>query len=313
MKKTLILVAILCFAMTFAQAQPPTDVSVSGAWARPTTMGMDSDEAMEMDMMKGATSAVYMTITNESDSTLRFVAAQTTVAGIVEIHETSMGDNDVMQMRPVEGSIEIPAGEQVELRPGGLHIMMLDLQANLLPSDAFMLTLMLESDSGDMLELPLAVPVTEFPPLPGDIVVTQAWARPTAPATEMDMDNMMATEEPMDMGGTSAAYMFIENTGSEDVTLISGTTNMAGIVEIHETSMTDQGVMQMRPVEGGIVIPAGERVELRPGGLHVMMLDLQMPFVDGEALFLELAFDNGETIAVAAPIEDRMGMMSMGE
>ncbi|MEM6529822.1 MAG: copper chaperone PCu(A)C, partial [Chloroflexota bacterium] len=327
------------FVVPTAGAQMAEDVVITGVWARPTAgeMAMEDAEMMDMEMTGSETSAIYMMISNPGEDSLTLVAGETPVAGVVEIHETSMGENDVMQMRPVDGGIEIPAGESVELRPGGFHVMLLDMQMPLVPQDAFIITLTFEVEGTDPLNVPLAVPVLEEPPIMGEIVITQAWARPTA-AGEMAMDDMgdmdmMATEEAMmdgmemmsteeammdgmemdmDMSGTSAAYMFIENTGMEDVTLISGATDMAAIVEIHETSMNDNNVMQMRPLADGLVIPAGERVELRPGGFHVMFLDLQEPFLAGEALFLELTFDNGETLTVAAPIEDRL-MMGMGE
>ncbi|MEL6151138.1 MAG: copper chaperone PCu(A)C [Chloroflexota bacterium] len=324
-KSVFLLASLLLIAVPAVSAQPPEEVIITGVWARPTVAAMTMGEGAEMDMyvVDGATSAIYMTITNTGDKLLSLVAAETPAAGILEIHETTMGDNDVMQMRPVDGGIEIPAGESTELRPGGFHVMMLDLQMPLVAEDAFMVTLAFNVEGADPISVPIAVPVLEEPPVPGEIVITQAWARPTA-AGSMAMDDMdmMATEEAMamddmgdmemDMGGTSAAYMFIENTGSEDVTLTSSATDMADIVEIHETSMNDNNVMQMRPLADGLVIPAGERVELRPGGFHVMLLGLQEPFLDGDALFLELTFDNGETIAIAAPIEDRL-MMGMGE
>lgn len=313
-KQRLIFVWVLVFLVALSTtisvaAQGQTGIEISDAWARPTVSesGMGEGEEDAMNMSAGMTSAVYMAIANTSDMPLTLLTAETSIAETVEIHETIIGDNDVMQMRPVESAIQIAAGDSAALAPGGFHIMLIE-PVPLAPGTAFAMTMIFQAGN-DIVEVVVGVPVQEEPPIPSEIVITQAWARPTA-AEMMDDDmDMMSTEEAMmDMGGTSAAYMFIENTSDTDVTLVGGATDAAGIVEIHETSMDDNDVMQMRPLVDGLTIPSGESVELRPGGFHIMFLDLQDPFVSGSALYLELAFDNGETLRLGVPIEDRFGM-----
>jgi len=311
-------------------AQPDTDamtmdapgVVISEVWGRATvaaTMDMDdtgemsgemdmeenADDEMSADMDMGGTSAVYMTVTNPTETELRLVAAATDAASIVEIHETSLGDGDVMRMRPVDGGLLVPAGESVELRPGGFHIMLLEPEP-LAPGAAFALTLTFEDAEGETADVLVGVPVLDLPPMSQPSIrvdATSVWARPTI---AQDMDEMMMTE-----GGTSAVYMDLTNLGSEADALVSASTPAAGIVEIHETSMGEGDVMRMRPVEGGIPLPPDESVSLRPGGYHVMLLepDALQP---GDAVALTLTFESGQEALVAAVVEDRTsGGMSM--
>lgn len=139
MTKKLLLNALFLLLMTavFAACTPAqTDVEslrVSGAWVRPA------------DVM----SAAYLQITNNGRSLQQLVGVETTVADSAEIHKTEM-DGDLMQMRPVE-AVEIPAGETVQLKPGGEHIMLIGLSAPLVAGDTILLTLTF--DSGARLEV----------------------------------------------------------------------------------------------------------------------------------------------------------------
>jgi copper(I)-binding protein len=136
---------------------------ITGAWARPTAAAPDMAAepaatpamgGMGMGMHgSGAVSAAYMTIENRSAAGYQLVAAESSVAGVVEIHESTM-EGDVMRMRPVE-AIEIAPGESVRLEPGGLHIMLMDLQRDLYPGEAIIVTLVFES--GAELVVPAAV------------------------------------------------------------------------------------------------------------------------------------------------------------
>ena len=82
----------------------------------------------------------FMQISSVSDAKL--VEAKSPAAGIVEIHEMKM-DNDVMKMRAVSG-VALPAGKTVELKPGGYHVMLMDLKAQVKAGDIVPLTLVFE-------------------------------------------------------------------------------------------------------------------------------------------------------------------------
>lgn len=121
----------------------------------------------------------------------------------------------------------------------------------------------------------------------GPIEVVHPWARATPPAAKV--------------GG---GYAEIRNDGSEPDRLISVTAEVAGRVEIHEMGLKD-GVMTMRPVEGGVPVPANGSAALAPGGFHLMMMDLKRPLKAGESFAGTMTFEKAGTIAVTfevAPI-----------
>lgn len=137
------LAALLVLMLVAACSQGPAagqGISGQDVWARPAKM-MAGDAAQGNAMQHGgATSAVYMTLNNPSTAGDRLISAQTDVAHSVEIHETRM-EGDVMRMQQVEDGIETPAGGQVELKPGGLHIMLIGLTRDLNVGDTFPVTL----------------------------------------------------------------------------------------------------------------------------------------------------------------------------
>lgn len=112
------------------------------------------------------------------------------------------------------------------------------------------------------------------------------------PAGDMAMDH--------GAGGTSAAYMTLVNTGSTPDALISAATDAAETVELHLSSM-DNGVMTMRPVEN-IEVPANGEVELKPGGLHVMLIGLKQNLEAGDMVTLTLTLENAGEVEIEAPV-----------
>ncbi len=100
---------------------------------------------------------------------------------------------------------------------------------------------------------------------------------------------------------TSAAFMSLHNPGEQDVKLVGAGSPAAEAVELHRHADVD-GVMQMRQVPE-IVIPAGGRTELQPGGWHMMLIGLTEPLVEGESVRIELELETGETQALDAPIK----------
>ena len=98
-----------------------------------------------------------------------------------------------------------------------------------------------------------------------------------------------------------AAYLRIENAGDND-RLIAASSDRAGKVELHSMEMTD-GVMRMREVEGGVPVPANGNVALEPGGLHIMLMGLTQPLVEGERFPMTLTFEKAGTIEVEIAVE----------
>ena len=83
-------------------------------------------------------------------------------AGVVEIHEMAM-DGNVMKMRALANGLELPAGKTVELKPGGYHVMMMDLKAALPKDSTVPLTLVFKDAKGAESRLELKVPVATAP------------------------------------------------------------------------------------------------------------------------------------------------------
>lgn len=119
------------------------------------------------------------------------------------------------------------------------------------------------------------------------ITIERPWARASAPGQMV--------------GG---GFMTIVHRGSDEDRLVSATTPIAREVQIHTMNM-DGGVMRMRPVEGGLAIPAGGRVVLQPGGLHLMFMDISAPLVAGTTFPVTLRFAKAGDIKVDFNVEAR--------
>lgn len=88
----------------------------------------------------------------------KLVSAASPLAGVVEVHEMAM-EGTVMKMRAVANGLELPAGKAVELKPGGYHVMLMDLKQAMTPGDTVPVTLVVEGKDGKKETLELKVPV----------------------------------------------------------------------------------------------------------------------------------------------------------
>ncbi len=98
----------------------------------------------------------------------------------------------------------------------------------------------------------------------------------------------------------SAMFAVLTNTGEEPLALVAAESDSAGTVELHTHTMAD-GMMQMRKIER-IELPPGERVELKPGGLHVMLIGLVEQLKPGMKVPVTLVIDDGRRIEITAPV-----------
>jgi len=109
-----------------------------------------------------------------------------------------------------------------------------------------------------------------------------------------------------------ATGMFAKITSSAGGKLVSVSSPVAGVVEIHEMSM-EGSVMKMRAVPG-LDLPAGKAIELKPGGFHVMLLDLKQELKVGDTVAVTLVIEGAdkklETVEVKAPVRALGGSMS---
>lgn len=120
------------------------------------------------------------------------------------------------------------------------------------------------------------------PGVAGPITVQHPWARASA-----------------GQSGNGAAFLSLAATGRAD-RLVSASTPAARRVELHETTM-DGTIMRMRPV-AGIDIAPGKPAELKPGGLHIMLMDLPAPLKVGESFPLTLTFANAPPLTVSVKV-----------
>ncbi len=123
----------------------------------------------------------------------------------------------------------------------------------------------------------------------GDLVISKAFVRPTTQA-----------------GMSSAGYMTISNNGDVDDRLVGIHADSVSKVEIHETKIDDNGVMSMKPITDGIVIPAKQSIDFKPRGLHVMLIDIKYPLVTETQIPIILSFKNSGTQKINVPIANQV-------
>lgn len=102
-------------------------------------------------------------------------------------------------------------------------------------------------------------------------------------------------------GGTGGAFMTIVNNTRRPDRLVSAQCPAAKVVELHET-INDAGVMRMRPQPEGFEIPFRGELELKPGGKHVMLIDLVVPLRAGESIEVTLNFEKAGAVKVQVPV-----------
>jgi len=111
-------------------------------------------------------------------------------------------------------------------------------------------------------------------------------------------------------GNNGAAYMMINNGLAQDEELIGVSSAVANAVEIH-SSKVENDVMQMTP-QKSVLLPAGEDVEFKPGGLHIMFVGLEQDLNVGDEITLTLHFKNHEDITLTVPVKDTADMGGSG-
>jgi len=127
-------------------------------------------------------------------------------------------------------------------------------------------------------------------PSPGDavITITDPWVRQPAPGAPV-----------------AGAYLHLTNPGVHDDRLLAVETPAAGRVEIHEMQ-TQAGMMQMRKLEHGLALPAGETTHLAPGGLHLMLITPKEELAAGAEVSMTLKFERAPAQTVVFAVRSLM-------
>lgn len=147
-------------------------------------------------------------------------------------------------------------------------------------------------------------------------------AHETTPAAHTDQAQHQTTEASVKLGDltldhahsqattpnarVAGGYLEITNHGKTDDYLIGGTTDAAKKVEIHEMSMKDN-IMKMRKLTEPLLIPAGHTIKLAPSGFHIMFMELNQPFKQGETVEVELEFKESGKIKLPFHVNPMSG------
>ncbi|MHB2167923.1 copper chaperone PCu(A)C [Alsobacter sp. R-9] len=118
----------------------------------------------------------------------------------------------------------------------------------------------------------------------GALTISGAFTRATPPGAQV-----------------AGGYIVISNAGAAPDRLVSLTADISPRSELHEMKM-DKGTMIMRPMEGGIEVPANGKVELKPGGLHIMFTSITRQLKVGEAVKATLVFEKAGKVDVTFPV-----------
>lgn len=121
---------------------------------------------------------------------------------------------------------------------------------------------------------------------PDTLTVTDAWARPAAE------------------GGTSAVYLTFHNGVAHADTLISVTSEVAGMAQVHESFEQDNGMAGMRHIEP-LVLEARSHRAFEPGGYHIMLMQLNKSLSTGERIELEMEFSGSGQLVIPVPVRQQ--------
>jgi len=138
-----ILLALALLTACQSGGSDEAEITLEDVWARPALAGDMSGDLSDGHAKMG-TGAVFMRIKNTGGASDRLTGAQSEVAQTVELHETVL-QGDVASMQPVTNGIEIPAGAQATLKPGGYHVMLIGLNRDLNVGDQFALAITVRS------------------------------------------------------------------------------------------------------------------------------------------------------------------------
>lgn len=120
----------------------------------------------------------------------------------------------------------------------------------------------------------------------GDLTISGAWVRTTT-------------------NDVTAAYMTIKSSGAAD-TLVKASSPVSGMVQLHEV-VTEGSSSKMQEKPGGFEVPANGMVELKPGGFHIMLMDVKDAPAEGSMVEVTLTFEKAGEVTIKAPVKAGTG------
>lgn len=133
-------------------------------------------------------------------------------------------------------------------------------------------------------------------------LTSSAWAQATVLVEEAWVRGAVAQQ--------NATGAFMRLTAAQPARLVEASSPVAGVTEIHEMSM-DNGIMRMRQIPA-LALTAGQTVELKPGGFHVMLMDLKQPLQAGQHVPITLVFEDANQLRFTQQIEATVRPLGAG-
>jgi hypothetical protein len=150
--------------------------------------------------------------------------------------------------------------------------------------------------------LSLLVLVACGSPASAGLRVKEVWARPAMAGGDVQGTHAAGTMG-MAAPGTGAVYMRLVNDSQEADRLLGGQTEVASVVEIHETVLQGE-VMKMQMLPAGLEIPAGGEILLEPGSYHIMLIGIHKDLEPGQRFSMDLQFEKAGTVTVEAEVRE---------
>jgi copper(I)-binding protein len=260
---------LFAFVLTGCAPAAAPAITIENGWGRPSP---------SMPTAGG----IFMLIKNTGDAPDNLLSGSSPACGSIELHEMVMKSDGTMGMNLMDKPIEIPAGGQVELKSGALHIMCIMKKDDQFKSGAIIDVTLVFEKSGK-----ITVPV-EVRAVPA-ITIENGWGRPS-----------------MDMPTAGGIFLVIKNGGDAADNLLSGSSPACGSIELHEMVKKSDGTMGMNLMDKPIEIPAGGQVELKSGGLHIMcIMKKDDVFIPGATIDLTLVFEKSGEIMVPVEVREK--------
>lgn len=134
--------------------------------------------------------------------------------------------------------------------------------------------------------------------LPAALLILAGCSQPAAPDTPATVEVADATCRPT-LNGRDVTACYVTLTASRDDRLVSIGAPLAGTAQVHEMK-TEDGMMTMAELKDGLPLPAGQPVQLKPGGDHLMLMGLKQPLIAGEQVSITLTFEQAQPLGIRA-------------
>lgn len=134
--------------------------------------------------------------------------------------------------------------------------------------------------------------------LPAALLILAGCSQPAEPGTPATVQIADATCRPT-LNGRDVTGCYVTLTASRDDRLVSVGAPLAGTAQVHEMKI-ENGMMKMAELKDGLPLPAGEPVQLKPGGNHLMLVGLKQPLLAGEQVSITLTFEHAQPMGIRA-------------